>query len=159
MDDFLPIKEDLAAIRTDRISFGQYNCVHSYPVHNVHSFKRVIDKLHYERILLGVELRKNNYIEEEVDIKYESKETHALNKSRKYLEMIFHKDEFLQEYDLINNIYLSAEVNDFIFMILNPKKGKKYFDVLSGKVSIDIEGEHERILWFEHDASDIYVAN
>ncbi|MFQ3546105.1 hypothetical protein Q7A53_18645 [Halobacillus rhizosphaerae] len=160
MDYFSPIKEeDLAVIRTDRMSFEQYNCVHSYPVHNVHSFKRVIDELPYERILLGVELSKNNYIGEEVDIKFESKETYPLNKSRKYLEMIYHKNEFIKESDLINNIYLSAEVNDFVFLILNPIKGKKYFDGLSEKVSVDIEGERERILWFEYDATDIYIVS
>ncbi|WP_173915931.1 hypothetical protein [Halobacillus sp. Marseille-Q1614] len=159
MDDFLPIKEDLALIRTEKMTFKQYNSIHSYPVYNVQSFFNAINKLTYERVLIGGEVNNSFYNEEEVNFNFESKKTFSLNKSKKYLELIFNKNDFIKEFDLINQIYLLTEINDFFFLVLNPIKGKKYYDVLSEKVSVEIDGEHERILWFEYDATDIYVAS
>lgn len=160
MSDFQPTEEQLDMARTDRMLVERYNSLYSFPRDSSdHLLTKAMNELVYERILIGCEVRKSYDIGEEVNATFESMETIPLKRSRKYVEMIFKKSDFIKDSDFIDYIQLAAEINDFVFFVLDPVKDKKYYDVESGKIIVNIDRENEHVMWFEHDATDLYFAN
>ncbi|PAE14724.1 hypothetical protein CHH91_17725 [Virgibacillus sp. 7505] len=57
--------------------------------------------------------------------------------------------------DLVENIYLNAEINVPIFIVLNPLADKEYFSKEENKFIINTTSES--FLWFDYDAESLYL--
>ncbi|PPA69543.1 hypothetical protein [Jeotgalibacillus proteolyticus] len=156
MSEFHPEKENFALVRTDSVSFIRNSTVYTYTVQDVHSFEKLMSELVYGEILIGFEGKKNAGIEKEAKGPTESIEITPLNRSRTYTEMVFRKEELNRDVDFIHTLYVLAEVNEFVFIVLDPIRNKQYYDAGSGKLKVCAEGKNETIIWFEYDAKQLY---
>ncbi|MCY8308321.1 hypothetical protein [Bacillus vallismortis] len=134
----------------DMIALKPHQVVMSCELEEAESFYRFWEGLAYDRIMIQV-ITTGSFIE---DLS-EYFEGYAY-KVIKLAKREFHFQSILQraDWDIAGLLFLLASINDDVFLITDPQPDKSYFS--EGKLQC-LTDSGERIMWFEYDATEIYM--
>ncbi|SDB82368.1 hypothetical protein [Shouchella lonarensis] len=84
-------------------------------------------------------------------------EFYPIKKNLSYVQTIIDKESMIQQEALLAFIYSVAEMNDFVFLVMNPRtKHVPFYDIATEKVNIDIETA-DAFLMFDYDGTGFFV--
>ncbi|AMA54424.1 hypothetical protein [Bacillus inaquosorum] len=134
----------------DMIELKPDQTVMSCELGDAESFYRFWQVLAYERIMIQV-ITGGSFIEDlsEFFKGYAYKVT-KLAKRQFHFQCVVHETDW----GIAGYLFLLASINDDVFLITDPQLDKSYF--AEGKLQC-LTDSGERIMWFEHDAVDIYM--
>ncbi|MBT2634133.1 hypothetical protein J7E23_12670 [Pseudomonas sp. ISL-88] len=159
MSDPLNIqKESLGAIgNLDVINLLKYNSLYSCDLVSKDTFSQLMNDLEFETVLIEV-MASPSFIEEwKKKVEKKMINMNTVSKKLIHIECVLTKEELMAD-NLLDELYFLASINDFVVIIANPAENKSYINLNTQKVDVNTE-YNEKIVWFEYDATDIYIIN
>ncbi|MCY8238624.1 hypothetical protein MOC43_15890 [Bacillus inaquosorum] len=134
----------------DMVELKPNQTVTSCELKDAESFYRFWQGLAYRRIMIQV-ITSGSFIEELSEFfKGHAYKVTKLTKTEFHFQCVLHETDR----GIADFLFLLASINDDVFLITDPQLDKSYF--AEGKLQC-LTDSGERIMWFEHDAVDIYM--
>ncbi|MCP6680736.1 hypothetical protein [Bacillus nakamurai] len=149
-------EESLRAIgNLDVINPMKFNSLYSCDLVSKDTFSQLMNDLEFETVLIEV-MASPSFIEEwKKKVEKKILNMNIVSKKLIHIECVFTKEELMAD-NLLDELYFLASINDFVVIIANPAKNKSYMNLNNQKVDVTTENK-EKIIWFEYDATDLYI--
>jgi len=149
--------ESLTSIgNLDVINLLHYHSLYSSDLLSNNDLITFFEHLDFNQILIEI-MGTPDFIDEmNPFIEYKQFAVNALSKRLIHVECMLTKEELLERHKLTEYLSFLASINDFVVLVADPVNNKKYFNSVTQKVDVHIESK-EKVIWFEFDATDVYV--
>lgn len=110
----------------------------------------------FRELLIGIEVSTFCLDDLKIIVSNSKKSHIEINKGTKYGEAVLSRNVMAGIKQISDFIFVSAQTNDFLFMVTNPDPQVKYYDPSCQKVKINLESG-EKVLFFDFDADPLFV--
>ncbi|MFS0647372.1 hypothetical protein [Siminovitchia sp. 179-K 8D1 HS] len=124
-------------------------------------FKNFLWSLDYKQILIGIIVTKRELQdlrdvvnEKETNIEMNSNNKVGINKY--YVELLTEKNSFLNNIELLEFLFISAEANDILFIIIDPVLDYCFFNFKTNELFVDT-AKAKAYISFDYDASGLII--
>lgn len=157
MDEIVAAKESVHNIlKKDRFTFCKFKSVCSYDIKSGDTLNKFFELMDFRELLIGIEVSTFCLNDLKIIVSNSKKSRIEINKGTKYGEAVLSRNVMAGNKQISDFIFMSAQTNDFLFMVINPDPQVKYYDPSCQKVKIDLQSG-EKVLFFDFDADPLFV--